>query len=170
MDLDVRRRKGTNQGCHWRLSMPSPFPTRLLTTRARTGVAAVITASILALAIRGGLHPDRHQSPWLVPPSPLFPGWATIAINAFFYTWACWIGFWLIRATTGRERVFMTGFFTDIFVWPIRMWRPSWAVEVKHVVLIALTVALLAAVALLLDPPEAVDVAENSNATHTNST
>lgn len=113
----------------------------------------VFTAYALVLAIRGGLHPGHNKSSWLMPTSPILHGRPLVIVNILIYGWICWIAFWLVRRTAGRERVFMVGFFADILPWPLKMLRPDWAVAVQHFAAIGLAVAVLAALTLLLDPP-----------------
>jgi hypothetical protein len=78
-------------------------------------------------------------------------------VNVFIYGYICWLGFWFIRGTVGRERFFMAGWFAGVVLWPIKMLRPEWALAVRYVGAFGLAVALLAAVALLLSPPDAAD-------------
>lgn len=75
-----------------------------------------------------------------------------IAVNVFIYGYMCWLGFWFVRATAGRERIFMVGWFAGILLWPLRMLRPEWAIVTKRISAFGLAVALLAALALLLEP------------------
>jgi hypothetical protein len=63
----------------------------------------------------------------------------------------CWIAFWCIRRTIGRERLFMVGMFTNILLWPAKMLLPQWAFAIRHVGALGLAVATLAALTLLLD-------------------
>jgi hypothetical protein len=62
-----------------------------------------------------------------------------------------------VRGTAGRERLFMVGWFAGILLWPLRMLRPQWAVVTKHIGAFGLAVALLAALALLVEPPVNAD-------------
>jgi hypothetical protein len=125
----------------------------------------VFTAYALVLAIRGGLHPGHKQTHWLIPESPIVHGWALIIANVLIYGSFCWIAFWLIHGTAGRERIFMLGFFADILPWPLRVLRPDWAVPIRHFAAIGLAVAVLAAITLLLDPPRVADIADQTNPT-----
>ena len=95
-------------------------PIRLLTTRVRIVAAIGLTGFAFAQSIRG-LYPGHRQSSWLLSPSVLFHGWPLIAFNVFIYCYLCWVSFWLIRGTTGRERVFMVGWFAPFALWPLRM-------------------------------------------------
>jgi hypothetical protein len=123
-------------------------PTRLLTTRLRIVLAMGWTVFLLALAIRGII---RHgHAGWLVPQSPLFHGWGLIVFNIFIYGEICWMAFWCIRRTMGRERLFMVGMFANILLWPARMFLPQWALAVRHIGAFGLAVATLAALTLLL--------------------
>jgi hypothetical protein len=140
-------------------------PTKLLTTRTRAAVAMVFTAYAFVLAVRGGLHPGHNNSSWLMPGSLILYGWPLLVVNVLLYGWICWIAFWLVRRTAGRERVFMVGFFADILPWPLKMLRPDWTVTLRHFSAIGLAVAVLAALALLLDPPHIADVSEQADAT-----
>jgi hypothetical protein len=51
----------------------------------------------------------------------------------------------------------MVGWFAGILLWPLRMLRPQWAVVTKHIGAFGLAVALLAALALLVEPPVNAD-------------
>jgi hypothetical protein len=126
-------------------------PTRLLTTRARIVLALGLTALVFVQAIRG-LRPGHNESGWFLG-APLFHGWALIAVNVFIYAYVCWLAFWFVRGTAARERFFMVGWFVGILLWPLRMLRPQWAVATKHIGAFGLAVALLAALALLLESP-----------------
>jgi len=113
------------------------------------------TAYLLALAIRGIIR--RAHASWLVPQSILFHGWGFLVFNVVIYGEICWIAFWCIRRTTGRERLFMVGMFANILLWPARMLLPQWALAIKHVGPFGLAVATLAALTLLLDSPNRAD-------------
>lgn len=78
-------------------------------------------------------------------------------MNVFIYGYICWLGFWFIRGTDGPERFFMVGWFAGSLLWPLKMLRPQWAGTMRHISAFGLAVALLAAVALLLDPPDVAD-------------
>lgn len=120
-------------------------------------MALGLTAFVFTMAIRGVLHPGHSQSRWLVPMDVFYHGGPLVAVNVFFYGWICWIGFWCIRRSAGRERVLVVGWLTGIFLWPIRMLRPEWAIALKHISVFGLGVALLAALALLLEPSDVAD-------------
>jgi hypothetical protein len=128
-------------------------PARLLTTRMRIILALAVTVLVLVQEIRG-LHPGHAQSGWFIG-SPL-RGWALITVNVFLYAYICWLAFWFIRRTVGRERVFMVGWFAGILLWPLRMLRPQWGTITRHIGALGLAVALLVALALLLEPPALV--------------
>jgi hypothetical protein len=129
---------------------------RLLTTRWRILVAMCVTALFLAIAIRGLLsgHP---RTQWIISPSVLLHGWLLIAMNGLFYCYFCWLGFWSIRNTIGRERFFALGWFLGFFLWPLRILWPQVAVPVRHIGAFGLATAFLAALALLLEPSDASD-------------
>jgi hypothetical protein len=130
-------------------------PTRILTTRLRIMLAMGWTAYLLAAAIRGIIRP-RHAG-WLVPETILFHGWVLIVFNVVIYGEICWLAFWCIRRTLGRERVFMVGMFGNILLWPARMLLPQWASAIRHVGAFGLAVATLAALTLLLDSSNQAD-------------
>jgi hypothetical protein len=83
-------------------------PIRLLTTRLRIALAMGLTALVLVQEIRG-LHPHRAGSVWLLGP-PLLHGWVLMAVNVLLYAYICWLAFWCVRGTGGRERFFMVVF------------------------------------------------------------
>jgi len=76
-----------------------------------------------------------------------------MAANILIYGYVCWLGFWFVRGTAGRERFFMLGWFSGVLLWPLKMLRPQWAIVIKYIAEVGLAVALLATLALLLDPP-----------------
>lgn len=112
-------------------------------------MALGLTAFVLALAIRRRLH-FHTETGWLLPLDFLLHGWPLIAVNALFYAYLCWLGFWLIRGTAGAERFFMMGWFAKILLSPLETLRPEWAAAIKHVGTFGLAVALLAALWILL--------------------
>jgi hypothetical protein len=113
------------------------------------------TACLLASAIRGII---RHShAGWLVPQSVLFHGWVLIVFNVVIYGEICWIAFWCIRRTLGRERLFMVGMFANILLWPAKLLLPQWAFAIRHVGAVGLAVATLAALTLLLDSSNQAD-------------
>jgi hypothetical protein len=123
---------------------------RLLTTRLRASVAVGLTAFVFVFSIRDVLHPQQARG-WLLPLDFLLHGWALTGVNIAFYCYLCWLAFWFIRGTHGRERVVMVGWFVTILLAPFEsVWR-QWAMAMRYVEALALLVALLASVAILLD-------------------
>jgi len=112
-------------------------------------VALGLTAFVLVIAIRRGLH-FHTQTGWLLPLDFLLQGWPLIAVNALFYAYLCWLGFWFIRGTAGAERFFMMGWFAKILLSPLETLRPEWAAAINHLGTLGLAVALLAALWILL--------------------
>jgi hypothetical protein len=137
-------------------------PTRLLTTRVRTGVALGLTAFVFALTI---LHWGHTKSGWLFTAGFALHGWLLMAVNVFFYGYVCWLGFWLIRGTAGPERLFMVGWFAGFLLSPLHTLGPQWAVAIKHIGAVGLAVALLAALSLLLHPSDVADSSGRTDAT-----
>jgi len=113
------------------------------------------TSYLLALAIRGIIR--RSHADWLVPQSILFHGWLLIAFNVVIYGEICWMAFWCIRRTIGRERLFMVGMFSNILLWPAKLLLPQWASAIRPVGAFGLAVATLAALTLLLDSSNQAD-------------
>jgi hypothetical protein len=74
-----------------------------------------------------------------------------IAFNVLIYGEICWMAFWCIRRTAGRERLVMAGMFANILLWPAKMLLPQWAFAIGHVGAFGLAVATLAGLTLLLD-------------------
>ena len=138
-------------------------PIRLLTTRLRIALAMGLTALVLVQEIRG-LHPHRAGPVWLLGP-PLLHGWVLMAVNVLLYAYICWLAFWCVRGTAGRERFFMVGWFVGLLLWPLKILWPRSAVPIEHIGSFGLAVALFAALALLLGHSEAVDSSSTTNAT-----
>jgi hypothetical protein len=121
----------------------------------RIALALGLTALVFGQEIRGP-GPGHTEAGWFLG-APLLHGWPLIAVNVFIYGYICWLAFWFVRGTAGRERLFMVGWFAGILLWPLRMLRPQWAVVTKHIGAFGLAVALLAALALLVEPPVNAD-------------
>jgi len=85
------------------------------------------------------------------------PGWLLIALDVFLYGYLCWLSFWLIRRTAGRERFFIGGWFAGILLSPFKMLGRQWAVSIKYIGAFGLAVAFLAALSLLLYPAKVAD-------------
>lgn len=51
----------------------------------------------------------------------------------------------------------MMGWFAGVLLWPLKMLRPQWTVAIEQVGAFGLGVALLAALALLLNPSDPHD-------------
>jgi len=132
-------------------SLPGSGGQRLLTSRLRILVAMGATGLLLALAIRGIVY-GHPKAQWIISPSPMLHGWLLLVANMLFYCYVCWIGFWFIRNTTGRERVFAVGWCLGFFLWPLRILWPQVAVPIRHIDALGLVTAMFAALALLLEP------------------
>ena len=126
-----------------------PRPTQLLTTRTRIAFALVLTTLVLVQEIRG-LFVHDARSAWLLGP-PLLQGWTLIAVNTALYAYFCWLAFWCIRRTAGRERFFMLGWFLGLLLWPVKMFWPHSTIPIRHISAFGLLVSLFAALALLLN-------------------
>ena len=126
-------------------------PTRLLTTSLRKGVAVGLSALAFVLAVRDVLHLG-HKPGSLLPLDFVLHGWPLVAANVLFYGYLCWLAFWFIRGTKGRERVVMVGWFATILLSPLETLQHRWAMEIRYVCAFGLAVALLAAASLLLHP------------------
>src|SRR3954452_17021893 len=118
-------------------------------TRRRTGIAIGLTAFVFVLAIRDVLHPG-HTRGLLLPWDFWVHGRLLIGANIVFYAYLCWLAFWFVRGTRGRERAVMVGWFTSILLSPLEHFWPAWAVPIRYITTFGLAVALLAAIALLL--------------------
>ena len=114
---------------------------KVLTTRTRIVAALVVTAYVLAVAIRGALNhhvSKRLLIDWFFG----LNGWALVALNVAFYAYLCWLAFCFIKGTEGRERLFMVCWFIGILLWPLRTLRPHWSTAEHYVSSIALAMAL----------------------------
>src|SRR5258708_7319923 len=131
--------------------MAQPQPTRLLTTRWRAGVAVGLTALVFALAVRDVLL-SGHSRGLLLPLNLLLHGWPLVAANLVFYGYLCWLAFWFIRGTQGREGVFIVGWFSAVLLPPLEVLQHGFTREIRYICAFGLAVALLAGVSLLLRP------------------
>jgi hypothetical protein len=121
----------------------------LLTTRTRSAVAVCLTLCVLVLAVRGAL---LHQPSESVLRGFGLHGWLLILANVVLYGYLCWLGFWSVRGTHGRERLVVGGWFVDILLSPLKILLPESAVAVWIIGALGLTIALMAAISLLLRP------------------
>jgi hypothetical protein len=131
--------------------MAQSQPTRLLATRWRAGVAVGLTAFVFALAVRDVLL-SSHRRGLLLPLNLLLHGWPLVAANLVFYGYLCWLAFWFIRGSHGRERVCIVGWFSAILLPPLELLQRSFAVEIRYICAFGLAVSLIAAVSILLHP------------------
>ena len=130
--------------------MPKHRPALLLTTRTRSAVAVGLTLYVLVLAVRGGvLH---ESSEWPVLRGFGLHGPLLILINVVLYAYLCWLGFVFVRSTHGRERLVMSGWFVDILLSPLTILLSESTVAVRIIGALGLTIALMAAISLLLRP------------------
>jgi hypothetical protein len=134
---------------------------RWLTTRLRTAVAAGLTALVFALAIRDELHRSHGKPLWPLLDG-LLHGWLAIAVNVAFYGYFCWLAFWFIYRTKGRERLFSVGWF-GFLLSPLETLWPEWATPVRNLQFFGITVSLVAALSLLLYPSDIVGSATTVN-------
>jgi hypothetical protein len=81
----------------------------------------------------------------------MLPGWSVIVLNVAFYAYLCWLAFWFIRGTQGRERLFIVGW-SFILLSPLNTLGPQWSVTVKYIETFGLAVALVLAISLVLRP------------------
>jgi hypothetical protein len=135
--------------------LTQPHTALLLTNRGRIAFALGLTTLVFVQDIRG-LHRNHTEPGWFIG-APVLHSWPLIAVNVFIYGYICWLGFRFISGTVGRERFFMAGWFAGVALWPIKMLRPEWAAAVRDISVFGIAVALLAAVALLLVPPDAAN-------------
>jgi hypothetical protein len=133
------------------IGMAQSQPAHLLTTGRRTRVAVSLTACVFVLAIRDVLL-SSHRRHLLLPLDFLFYGWPLVAANIVFYGYLCWLAFWFIRGTHGRERVFMIGWFSAVLLPPLETLQHRFTTEIRYICAFGLAVSLYAAVSLLLHP------------------
>ena len=79
-------------------------------------------------------------------------GWPLVAANVVFYRYLCWLAFWFIRGSHGRERVFTVGWFSAVLLPPLEVLQHGFTVEIRYICAFGLAISLLAAVSLLLRP------------------
>jgi hypothetical protein len=114
-------------------------------------VAVSLTAFVLSLAVRNILL-YSHRRGSLFPWDYWFRGWPLVAVNAAFYGYLCWLAFWFIRMTHGRERVFIIGWFSAILLPPLEILQHGLTLEIKYLCAFGLAVSLLTAISILLHP------------------
>ena len=117
-------------------------------TTTRIVVAIIVTACLFALSLRDLHVRPRSTRPWF----ELFDGggWA-LAANVAFYGWICWMAFWWIRGTKGRERLLTVCWFSIILTEPLVALGREWSIALDYVDSATLGVALCAAVSMLFE-------------------
>lgn len=95
-----------------------------------------------------------HTQPqWLFPTTGvLLHGWWAKAASFLFYGYVCWVLFWFIRKTEGRERLWWVGWLASFLLWPLKMFLPQWAVASEIAEIFGVTLALIAAISLTAWP------------------
>ena len=122
----------------------------MLTNRMTTVIALALTAYVFAISVRANL--GHTQSGWLLLPVWPLHGPTLIILNWALYAYLCWLGYWFIRGTNGRERIFVSGWFASLLLLPLRHFVPSCAWGVQFIRSFSLLMALGASASLLLRP------------------
>lgn len=91
-------------------------------------MAVGVTAFLFALSVPDELHPARRSSSWVFPDG-IPHRWVAIAFDLAPYVIFCWMAFEAIRATKGRERLFMVGLLLSFMPSPLTTLRPQWAYQ-----------------------------------------
>jgi len=125
----------------------------LITTRRRAAAAVGLSTLLFAVSIRAELHSAYTNSSWLLPHG-VPHRWLTTALDLGLYGFNCWAAFYSIRATKGRERLFIIGFFGFLLA-PVKTLGPQWAEPVAFLEFFGTTLSLLAALSLLVRPEAA---------------
>lgn len=110
---------------------------------------------MFAVSVRG-LYQVPTKNGWLLLNGFLFlHGWLVTAVNLIFYGNCYWLGFWVIKRTRGRERLFMIGWF-GFLLSPLKALWPDWAALVRGLEFFGITVSLVASLSLVLYPWDVV--------------
>jgi hypothetical protein len=143
-----------DQNRDYRLSLANrPQPESLITTHRRAGVAIGAAALEFQASIRTILNQGNVPSNWLFE-APGLPEWTVVAGSLFFYGFICWISFWMIRGTHGRERVFMVAWFLNVLLWPARVFQHEWILEIRYVGAFGQLIALIVGITFLHHPSQ----------------
>jgi hypothetical protein len=132
----------------------------------RHGAIATNTTIHDSLESRSGGRSDRmcfysqlemycfssHRRGSLIPLDSWLRGWPLVAANVVFYSYLCWLAFWFIRGSHGRERVFIVGWFSAVLLSPLEVLQHGFTLEIRYICAFARAVSLLAAVSRLLHP------------------
>ena len=95
----------------------------------------------------------RHTGAgWMSQFDVLLHGYWLIGAKVALYVFLCWLGFWMIRGTEGRERLFMVGWFSAILIPPITMQRADWVAVGSYIGTVGMGIALVAALSLVFRP------------------
>ena len=140
--------------------MPETVSTRLLTSRLRTTIGIALTSLMLALTVHGPVtlgHVAPVTDGWI--PLPFLHGWAAMLVKIALYAYLCWLAFWFVHGTAGRERAFVLGWAVAILIAPLKYVGPEWMLASRISESSALVIAIVAAVLLLLHPPPAKNAA-----------
>lgn len=125
-------------------------PNQLLTTHLRAGVAVVLAALLLMQVVRAVLTYGSQPAGWLVEPYGLLHGRPLVAVNIALYGYVCWLAYWFIRGTHGRERFFMVAGFASLLLWPLKTVQHGWILEVRYINVFGYSLALVIAISLLI--------------------
>ena len=110
-------------------------------------MAVGLTAFVFALAVRDILL-STHRRGLLFPVDFLLHGWPLVIANVAFYAYLCWLAFWFIRGTHGRERVFVVGWFLAVLLPPLERFQHGYTVQIRCSCALGLAVALVAGASL----------------------
>jgi hypothetical protein len=145
--------------------LPKKARSGLLTTRLITGIAVAITAVAFARSVRTSIRISHNHSGWLLPSGVMLHGRALLIANLVMYAYMCWLGYWIIRSTKGRERIFMSGWFVPLLLSPLVL--VSWLSQaVQFMGSMGLLIALGAAASLLMRPERSNESELDHGITH----
>ncbi len=144
--------------------LPQKASSRLLTTRLITSIAVGITAVAFARSVRASIR-ISHSSGWLLPSGVMLHGRALLIANLVIYAYTCWVGYWIIRSTKGRERIFMSGWFVPLLLSPLVL-VSSLSQAVQFMGSMGLLIALGAAASLLARPERSNESELDNGVTH----
>lgn len=119
---------------------------------------------MLWLGVHASLHLGQTESGWLLPLDSLLHGWVLMAVNLAVYLYLCWLAFWFIRGTEGRERLFIAAFVFHLILWPVERLWPRSGTTIQYLGNFGVAVALFASVWLLIRPAPSCDVAITDSA------
>jgi hypothetical protein len=127
---------------------------RLIGSRLTAIIGVILTGYVAALTLRAAFWQHPRHFHWMLPLDHLLPLWAVLTANVALYACLIFLCIAFPRELRSKERVLVVGWIPGVLLSPIQgLVSVSLATAIQYVKAASMTVAFLAAVAILVEGP-----------------